>query len=1140
MKFRKYRNFQIATQMYIGFATMILFVILLGVISSRQTDILQNQTEIFYNHPFQVRRALGYLNADILKMRLGTRDLMLADSEQEIYDALKLIETSAHDAELQFKTLREHYLGPQSDVTAAYNAFITWNVARQENIKRVLDGDIQAVKDNIKPDGRIGKYREDMLNKIDVIDKFSFNKSNQIYEYSEQLNTTINTQMVFIVFIFLIISIIISYYLLRNIRRPIIELTDVTTRFQNGDLDARSSVFSKNEFSILSEAFNSLAEQIQQNLILNKMETSLAASMLKEEDAHRFFQSLLPLLSSYTNSQMVAVYLLSDDKKRFEHFESVGTSDTAKISFDANSYEGEFGQVLLSRKMESIKNIPLDTRFVFNTVSGTFVPREIITIPILAGDEIVAIISLASVRKYNKEATLLIENVYDTLNARIEGVLTYQQLKHFSTILEKQKEELAKAGTYNRCLIEASIDPLVTIGPDGKITDVNQSTEDITGLSRKELIGTDFANYFTDPQKAKEGYQQVFRDGMVHDYELELRHIHGKVTPVLYNATVYKDETGKVIGVFAAARDVSESKRIEKELLRLNEDLNQRSEKLQMANSELQLQKQELDAQSTELAQQNAELEIQKNQLNEANRLKTNFLSNMSHELRTPLNSVIALSGVLNRRLVKLIPEEEYSYLSVIERNGKHLLSLINDILDISRIEAGREEIEIGGFDMNRLLADVVVMIKPQADEKKIELIHKNENTHQLLRSDMDKCRHILQNLIGNAVKFTDKGKVEVETMQKGNSIKVIVTDTGVGISEKHIDHIFDEFRQADGSTSRRYGGTGLGLAIAKKYANLLGGTIAVSSVLDKGSTFILTLPLQYAAENKIAQERVYESTASIANQAVDTLHAKGKTILVVEDSEPAVIQIKDFLEESGYQVLTAKNGADAFQIISNIVPDAMILDLMMPDMDGFEVLKTLREAEKTAHVPVLILTAKHITKDELKFLKRNNIHQLIQKGDVNRAELLNAVRSMITLSVETISETENVPLPTPNEINGKPQILIVEDNIDNMITVKAVLGDAFIVFEANNGVEGVKMAKKHKPDLILMDIALPEMDGVEAFKKIRNNGQLAHIPILALTASAMTNDRETILAYGFDGYLVKPIDEKVFFKTINQVLYGK
>jgi signal transduction histidine kinase/DNA-binding response OmpR family regulator len=555
---------------------------------------------------------------------------------------------------------------------------------------------------------------------------------------------------------------------------------------------------------------------------------------------------------------------------------------------------------------------------------------------------------------------------------------------------------------------------------------------------------------------------------------------------------------------------------------------------LEEQNMELEAQKNLLATQSAELTQQNAELEMQKNLLSEASRLKTNFLSNMSHELRTPLNSVIALSGVLSRRLNKKIPADEYSYLDVIERNGKHLLSLINDILDISRIESGREEVEIVSFNVDNLITDITEMIRPQAKQKKIELVQRNSTNELNITSDSHKFRHIMLNLIGNALKFTEKGKVEIDVTQESGSIHIRVSDTGIGIAEQHLEHIFDEFRQADGSTSRRFGGTGLGLAIARKYAHLLGGDITVKSQAGKGSVFTLSLPITYTGEQKSTEDWPIQFKPTLP-QLVSTSVA-GKAILLVEDSEPAIIQLKDFMEEYGCQVLVAHNAKEALSMMDQTLPDAIILDLMMPDVDGFELLGTIRHAEKTAALPVLILTAKHITKEELQFLKRNNVHQLIQKGDVNPTELLNAVAAMVAPSHHNTNQEIN----KPQALSGKPLVLVVEDNVDNMLTVKALLDDKFTVLEAVNGQEGIDCAKKYLPHLILMDLALPGINGIEAFQKIRNDAQLEHIPIIALTASAMTSERVVILAHGFDGYIAKPIDDKVFFGVINKVLFGK
>ena len=238
---------------------------------------------------------------------------------------------------------------------------------------------------------------------------------------------------------------------------------------------------------------------------------------------------------------------------------------------------------------------------------------------------------------------------------------------------------------------------------------------------------------------------------------------------------------------------------------------------LEQQNKELDAQKNELSVQAAELTRQNIELDMQKNQLAQASMLKTHFLSNMSHELRTPLNSIIALSGVLNRRLIQKIPDEEYSYLEVIERNGKHLLMLINDILDISRIESGREEINISSFDVNNTIAEIVELIKPQAVQKGIKVIQHPISPDLKIISDEGKLQHILQNIIGNAIKFTDEGEVVIQPEKKDQMLEITVTDTGIGIPEAHLKFIFDEFRQGDSGMARRYGRDRLGISDSKK-----------------------------------------------------------------------------------------------------------------------------------------------------------------------------------------------------------------------------------------------------------------------------------------------------------------------------------
>ena len=561
------------------------------------------------------------------------------------------------------------------------------------------------------------------------------------------------------------------------------------------------------------------------------------------------------------------------------------------------------------------------------------------------------------------------------------------------------------------------------------------------------------------------------------------------------------------------------------------------SENLKLQNSELESQKTELASQTHELFEQNAELEMQKKQLDESNHLKTSFLSNMSHELRTPLNSVIALSGVLNRRLENKIPKEEYSYLEVIERNGKQLLMLINDILDLSRIEAGYEEVQVNRFDVNHLLNEVVQLIEPLAAQKNIELTCKLNSDLPFIHSDYDKCRHILQNVVVNAVKFTDEGKVAIVAEASPHSIRMDVTDTGIGIGQEFLANIFEEFRQADNSNARKHGGTGLGLSIAKKYAELLGGTITVESEKGKGSRFSVILPIHCPSQTIDCDNSVVynDHPSTISQPASFPKNTSKKTILLVEDSEAAIIQIKEMLTSQGYAISVAHNGMEALEQIAIRIPDAMILDLMMPEVDGFEVLKRIRNQEETARLPVIILTAKFVTKEELAFLKHNNVHQLIQKGDVQKDQLLNFVSQMIFPEVQ---EKSHASEPNGNiSQRHSPIILVVEDNPDNMLTIKVLLEGFGTIIEVNDGSIALEMALLHAPNLILLDIALPGENGESIVQKMRQTDQLKKVPVIAVSASAMKGDREHFIAIGFDDYISKPIDHEIFNTIIGKAI---
>lgn len=988
------KDMKIGLQLRLGLGAILAFVVLLGALTWYEAESLWQETKGLYEHPLQVRRAVGNLTADILAMNLAMKDLCLTADTGEREGFIQWLDTHEADAYRQFDIIRDRYLGPKSDVDEAHNIFVQWKAIRSETVRLLREGMAAEAVKRIRPAGISCSHVEKLMKEIKDISDFSTKRGDLFYRNAQAQKNSLLMQMGTMMAVIFLLSSAISYFLIRSIRKPLKELVAATEGYGQGKLEARCGYASANEFGVLAASFNSLAETVQTELQTREKAGLVVEAMLREEDLHAFCRQSLQTLIEHTGSQLGAVYLLNPEKTAFDHFESIGLSAAGCRSFSAQGLEGEFGPALAAGHLQRVADIPEDTRFAFSTVSGDFKPREILTLPLTLDQEVIAVLSLASVRRYPAEAIRLVDAVSNVLTARLNAKLAFRKIIEFS-------------------------------------------------------------------------------------------------------------------------------------------------EKLEHQNHELEEQKRELAAQKDELSEQNIELEMQTRQLGEASRLKSNFLSNMSHELRTPLNSVIALSCVLSRRLKGMIPEEEYSYLEVVERNGRQLLDLINDILDLSRIEAGREEITLGCFSVSAWVGEIVDMMEPQAREKKITLHALVDADLPPLTSDLSKCRHILQNIVGNAVKFTEAGRVEITATRVDDTLCITVKDTGIGIAADKIPFIFEEFRQADESASRKYGGSGLGLAIAGKYATLLNGSISVESTPGMGSTFRVTLPMTLSPPSGAQLTRSSAlSTPDRPTEPLPSPAGKGKTLLLVEDSESAVIQMRDILSEHGYRVLVARNGKEALEQIGVTLPDAMILDLMMPEVDGFQVLKTVRGAERTARLPVLILTAKHVTREELKFLTGNHIHQLIRKGDVSGKELLSAVGAMVGPKPEC-------PAPGPRKPArysppGKPVILAVEDNPDNMRTVRALLGDTCTLIEAVDGAEGLEQAKTHQPDLVLLDISLPVMDGFEVLDELKKEEGLRHIPVIALTARAMKGDREGILAHGFDGYISKPVDGELLERTIKEMLYGK
>jgi CheY-like chemotaxis protein/signal transduction histidine kinase/CHASE3 domain sensor protein len=1087
----------------------------------------------------------------------------------------------------------------------------------------------------------------------------------------------------------IVVMIVISRDIMRKVGGEPSDILEITENIASGELDVELEDEKRTATGVYAAVINMLESfvtnrnVIESSLKVQKGVMDISETMIGKTSMHEFGITLLKQLMKITKANMSTFYILNEATSEYEHFVSIGTNEELLKPFNAENPEGEFGNAISEKSIYYLQDIPEDTIFKFKTIAGDLVPKEIITIPVLIENSVLALISLVNTYKFNVESYEVLKQTWQTINTS------------YSSLLSNER---------SRVLAES--------------------------------------------------------------------------------------------------------------LTKTNQQLEAQSEELQEQAEELQEQTVELQRSSEELQEQNIELETQRTQVEEASRLKSEFLSNMSHELRTPLNSINALSQVLIMQAKNKLSDDENNYLEIIERNGKQLLSLINDILDLSKIEAGKMDILPQAVSIDSLLTVIKENVQTLAENKGISINLNLVDNLPKVETDESKLHQVLLNIISNAVKFTEKGSVSISTTQEKEYIYIDVKDTGIGVSEKMLPHIFDEFRQADGSSSRQYEGTGLGLTIANKLITILGGDIKVKSKLGKGSIFTITVPVKWhqgisgdevfssdktssqfaentilvvdddpeivkgiseylnengyktiiatsgeealelaekyqpfaitldvimpemdgwevlqklktntktknipvivvtvsddkdtgfalgavgyinkpvdknlliseikklnktpdsvmivddndfelklmaeiiEAENintilahggkesiKLLEEKVPDIlvldlmmpdmdgfqvlekirkspktknlpvvivTAKDITQEdkiklsgkISTLIAKsdttpqdlfkeikriikeleksqkdsasvknthGTSILLVEDNKDAIIQMKSILEREDFIVDVANGGQEALDYINHTIPDGIILDLMMPEVNGFEVLDKIRSAESTKNIPILILTAKDLTREDLSKLNTNNIKQLIQKGNIDINGLLTNVRLMLGNEPKILEEDEKVKKSFGKE-NEKmregeneipitigmrkedvekkrtdqkkdpdlPNVLIVEDNPDNMTTIKAILQNKYNITEAFDGEQGLELVQSQIPDMILLDMSLPKMDGEEIVKILKGNKETERIPVIAVTARVMKGDEEIFLKAGCDDFVAKPIEPNELNEKINKLL---
>ncbi|HEX8819742.1 MAG TPA: response regulator [Archangium sp.] len=845
--------------------------------------------------------------------------------------------------------------------------------------------------------------------------------------------------------------------------------------------------------------------------------------------------------------------------------------------------------------------------------------------------------------------------------------------RELKRIIERRQHQEAEAEQRrSRWLLEQVVDnlPFVLFAKDAKerrFRVINKTLADSFQLSKEELIGKRDHDYM--PAEIADTFVAIDTEIIETKRMKTFEEVALKGTEERIFATrklPLLDEAGEVRYVLGITDDVTDRKRAEENLRKSQAEL-QQANKLLAENLEelkksravsartlasyqqralqmeiIRQQNEDLDRLATELAIAKRNEEERAREAESSARLKSEFLANFSHEIRTPLNGIIGYCDLLAREEGSRLTAHGRRDLNVVKKNAQTLLALINDILDLSKIEAGRAEVVVERVDMQEMAEDCTSTVKEYLKGKDVELTVNIDERVQYVRTDALKLRQVLLNLLSNAAKFTESGEIALSARVEGNEAVFTVEDTGVGIPADQLPFIFEKFRQVDGSSTRKVGGTGLGLAIVRELSKVLGGSVEVQSILGRGTTFTVRLAGVLEGDT-MGQAR--ELDKPVAVQDVGATLApmvKGGTILVVDDDLLVQQLVAGQLGPAGFQVVTASDGLEALKKAREIRPQAIVLDIYLPRLDGWSVLSTLKSEPDLARIPVIIISVeeqrargfslgaceylvKPIEPDHLVDVVRRSINTPTGAGEVlvvdddsstrelvsrslrragfstteahngedailkarvspptlvvldlmmpnldgfevlrrMRAEKLNVPVVVLTGKTLTneeqsvlrdgfagfvqkgghaledvIGQAKGVLLKNSAQRAGRlPRILYVEDNAQNRDIVRRYLGGLFEVLEAEDGEHGVERASRDSPDLILMDLSLPRIDGWEATRRLRQLPAAASIPVIAVTAHAGREYQDKATAAGCTAYMTKPLDRDQLLDMIRKHL---